>query len=127
MSVWIDRDPDEVYRHASDPALLPGWAAGLAAGVWQEEGRWFTHAPFGSVEVRFVPANEHRVLDHDVVLPDGTTMNNPVRVLAVEGGAEVVFTVLRRGASAQEFAADVAAVEADLATLKQVLETGPGR
>jgi len=123
VSVHVDRDPDLVHRYARDPAHLPQWAAGLASGVRQEQGRWFADAPFGTVEVRFVPPNPHRVLDHDVVLPDGTVMHNPMRVLAVDGGAEVVFTVLQRdGMDAAGFAADVAAVRADLLRLREVLE-----
>jgi uncharacterized protein YndB with AHSA1/START domain len=127
VSVFIAADPDAVYAYASDPALLPEWAAGLADGIREEGGHWIADSPFGAVEVRFVPRNEHRVLDHEVVMPDGTVVLNPMRVLPADGGAEVVFTVRRRdGMSEEDFAADVAAVHADLETLRRRLEEGSG-
>ena len=62
----------------------------------------------GRVLVRFVPVNEYGVLDHDVVLPDGTSVTNPLRVLADGESAEVVFTARRRpGVTDEEWAADV--------------------
>ena len=79
----------------------------------------------GRVLVRFVPVNEYGVLDHDVVLPDGTSSSNPLRVLADGAGSAVVFTLRRRpGATDEEFEADSAAITADLATLKRVVEAG---
>ena len=76
-----------------------------------------------SSDLRFAPPNDLGVLDHDVVLPDGTTVTNPVRVLADGDGSEVVFTLRRQpGVDDAAFEADAAAIAADLATLKRVLE-----
>ncbi|MFT4085353.1 MAG: SRPBCC family protein [Nocardioides sp.] len=123
VSVFISADPAVVYDYASDPALLPEWAAGLAGGIDQEEGRWIARSPFGVVEVRFAPRNEFGVLDHEVVMPDGTVVLNPMRVVPAEGGAEVIFTVRRRDdMTAEQLASDVAAVEADLGALRRRLE-----
>lgn len=123
VSVFIAAAPDVVYEYACNPARLPEWAAGLADGVRREGGRWIAESPLGVVEVRFVPRNEHHVLDHDVVLPDGTVVLNPMRVVAADDGAEVIFTIRRRdGMTVEEFAADVAAVEADLETLRRKVE-----
>jgi uncharacterized protein YndB with AHSA1/START domain len=125
LSVSIDRPAAAVYAYARDPAHLPAWAAGLAAGIRRERGEWVADSPMGRVLVRFVPVNEYGVLDHDVVLPDGTTTTNPVRVLADGAGSEVVFTLRRQpGVSEDEWAADAAAVTADLKALKRLLETG---
>jgi hypothetical protein len=125
LAVSIDRPADEVYAYARDPAHLPAWAAGLAAGIRRERGEWVAESPMGRVLVRFVPVNEYGVLDHDVVLPDGTSVSNPLRVLADGPGSEVVFTVRRRpGMTEEAWAADVSAVAADLETLKRVLEAG---
>jgi hypothetical protein len=124
LTVSIDRPAAEVYRYARDPANLPAWAAGLAAGIRLDRGEWVADSPMGRVLVRFVPVNEYGVLDHDVVLPDGTTTTNPLRVLADGGSSDVVFTLRRRpGMSDAEWAADTAAVTTDLATLKRVVET----
>lgn len=125
VSTYIAADPAEVYAYASDPARLPEWAAGLAGGIRQEGDRWVADAPFGEVEVRFTPANDLGVLDHEVVLPDGTVVLNPMRVVRADEGAEVIFTVRRRpGMSAADLASDAEAVAADLATLRRRLETG---
>ena len=123
LAVSIDRPAAEVYRYARDPSHLPAWAAGLATGIRLDHGEWVADSPMGRVLVRFVPVNEYGVLDHDVVLPTGESVTNPLRVLPDGAGSEVVFTVRRRpGMTADEFAADVAAITADLAALKRVLE-----
>ena len=125
LTVSIDRPAAAVYAYARDPAHLPDWAAGLAAGIRRERGEWVADSPMGRVLVRFVPVNEYGVLDHDVVLPDGTSVTNPLRVLADGDGAEVVFTARRRpGMSDAEWAADVEAISADLERLKRAIEAG---
>jgi uncharacterized protein YndB with AHSA1/START domain len=125
LTVAIDRPAAAVYAYVRDPAHLPAWAAGLAAGIRRERGEWVADSPMGRVLVRFVPVNEYGVLDHDVVLPDGTTTTNPFRVLADGAGSEVVFTVRRQpGTSDEDWAADTAAVAADLESLKRLLEAG---
>lgn len=123
VSIVIDRTPQEVYAFASDPEHLPRWAAGLATAPVAREGEdWVVESPMGLVRVRFVARNDHGVLDHTVLLPDGTSVLNPLRVVAHPQGAEVVFTARQMGMSDQEFARDVAAIEADLATLKELVE-----
>ena len=73
--------------------------------------------------VEFAPANPYGVLDHDVTLPSGETITNPMRVVPNGDGCDVVFTVHRRtGVSASEFAADTDTVAADLATLRDLMQ-----
>jgi len=124
VSVFIAASPDAVYDYASDPARLPEWAAGLAGGIRQDaDGRWIADSPFGVVEVRFTPRNAQRVLDHEVVAPDGTVFFNPMRVVPADDGAEVIFTVRRHdGMTAEQLEADAEAVAADLETLRGNLE-----
>jgi hypothetical protein len=123
LTVSIDRPAGEVYDYAADPRHLPEWAAGLAAGIRLDAGEWVADSPMGRVVVRFVPRNEFGVLDHDVTLPSGATVHNPLRVLPDGEGCEVVFTLRRQPATTDaQFAADAAAVTADLATLKRVVE-----
>jgi hypothetical protein len=123
LSVSIDRPAAEVYDYARDPAHLPEWAAGLAGGITCVAGEWVADSPMGAVVVRFAEPNPFGVLDHDVVLPDGTTVTNPLRVLPDGAGSEVVFTLRRApGVDDAAFGADAAAVTADLATLKRVVE-----
>ena len=114
VSQWVDADATEVYAFAADPANLVRWAAGLA------------DPQLATAEVRFAPRNDFGVLDHVVTLPDGTRFYNPMRVIpaGLDGrGCEVVFTVRRfAGVTDEQFAADAAAVAADLATLRGLVE-----
>ncbi|MFJ4688778.1 SRPBCC family protein [Streptomyces sp. NPDC088789] len=125
LSTRIDRPVQDVYDYASVPSHLPEWAAGLGRTVEHRDGRWFADSPMGRVEVVFAPRNEFGVLDHDVTLPSGETVHNPVRVIADGAGCEVVFTLRRRpGMSDEEFRRDADTVTADLATLKELVERG---
>jgi hypothetical protein len=123
LSVHIERPVAEVYAFASDPVNLPRWAPGLGSSVVQVDGDWFVETPQGRVGVRFVPANDYGVLDHEVLTPSGETVYVPLRAIADRDGCEVVFT-LRRGAgmTEAEFERDTALVTGDLARLKKVLE-----
>jgi len=127
LSIGIARPASDVYDLAADPLNLPRWAAGLAgATVEYDDGRWFTDSPMGRVTFTFVPRNELGVLDHDVTLPSGETVTNPMRVLADGDGCEVVFTLRQRaGMSDEDVERDAAAVAADLATLKALAESHP--
>ncbi|KAA0101276.1 SRPBCC family protein [Mycolicibacterium sp. P1-18] len=111
---WIAADAAAVYAFAADPANLPRWAAGLA------------DPKLAAVQVEFAPRNEFGVLDHVVTLPSGERFYNPMRVIPAgldEPGCEVVFTLRRlSGGTDEEFEADAAAVAADLATLRSLVE-----
>lgn len=79
----------------------------------------------GRVIVEFAETNRFGVLDHQVTLPSGETVYNPMRVIPDGDRCEVVFTLRRReGMTDDEVADDADAVAADLATLKRVLEGG---
>lgn len=125
VSQVIHRSVQEVYDFAADPAHLPRWAAGLAQSEVTTEGDdlLLVDSPMGRVTVRFVPRNDLGVLDHDVTLPSGTVVTNPVRVLAHPSGSEVLFTVRQIELTDEELERDVRLVERDLATLKELLES----
>ena len=123
VSQVIGCTPDEVYEFAADPANLPRWAAGLANSAVTVDGdRLLAESPMGQVTVRFVPHNDLGVLDHDVTLPSGTVVNNPVRVLSHPNGAEILFTVRQIELSVDEFERDLDMVAEDLRRLKELLE-----
>lgn len=118
VSHVIAATPDAVYEYASNVDNLPRWAAGLArAEVVRDGDVLLVESPMGRVQVRFVERNHLGVLDHDVTLPSGTVVTNPVRVLAHPDGAEVVFTVRQLGLDDDEFARDVETVASDLEQL----------
>jgi len=124
VSQVIHRPPAVVYEFAAAPDNLPKWAAGLAQSDITRDGNTLLVAsPMGRVSVRFVPRNDYGVLDHDVTLPSGTTVNNPVRVIAHPDGAEVIFTVRQIDLTDEEFERDTGMVAADLQRLKELLES----
>lgn len=113
-----------VYDFAHHMENLPLWASGLATGIEQCDGQWFTDSPMGKVQVAMAPANPFGVLDHDVTLPDGTTVHNAFRVTPCGEEASLLsFVVLRlAGVGQADFDADVAHVHKDLAALQQLME-----
>ena len=128
ISIGIKRPLSEVYDFAADPRNLPRWAAGLAGSEVERGGdRWFTESPMGSVRFTFAPHNDFGVLDHDVTLPAGQVVHNPLRVIRDDDECEVVFTLRQRsGMTDEDFQRDRDAVAKDLARLKSVVEAlGP--
>ena len=104
ISEHINRNVAEVYLYASKVENLAAWAAGVSPDM----------------EIRFEENNDFGVLDHWATV-DGKTYYNPMRV--IEDGpdrSEIVFT-LRNATDA-----DRAAIAADLATLKRILEAAAG-
>jgi hypothetical protein len=123
ITVSIHRAPKDVYAFVSNGANVPRWAKGLGTNIRQVAGEWLADGPLGTVKVRFAPPNDLGVADHDVTLPTGVTIHNPIRVLPNAGGSSVVFTLMRQpGVSEQNFNEDAGAVERDLASLKTLLE-----
>ena len=124
VSVSIERSPGDVYEFVVNAENLPKWASGLSGGIEQIHGQWVSQSPMGRVVVRFAERNPFGVLDHDVTLPNGETVANPVRVIANGSGSLVTFTLFQRdGMSEAAFEADSGTVRADLQTLKQLLES----
>jgi hypothetical protein len=87
-------------------------------------GQWFVRTPEGRAGFAFAARNDYGVLDHHVWLPRGEIIYVPVRVIADGNGSEVVFTLRRQpGMTDEEFARDAGLVAADLARLRQLLES----
>ncbi len=125
ISQTIEADLAAVLAIAGKPEKLPLWAAGLSAGIRRESGRWLSDSPMGTVEVRFIGPVAVGILDHDVTLPDGAVIHNPLRVLRNGEGSEVVFSIFqRRGMTDDRFRADAALVREDLSHLKKLVENG---
>lgn len=124
ISIGIKRPMSEVYDFAADPLNLPNWAAGLAGSKVGRDGQqWFTESPMGRVTFTFTPRNDFGILDHDVTLPSGQIVHNPLRVISDGDECEVVFTLRQRPDMTEEdFERDADAVAEDLAKLKSLLE-----
>lgn len=123
VSQALDVPAHAVYEFARQMEKLPQWASGLAKGITQRGGEWFAESPMGEVKLTMAPENAFGVLDHDVQLPDGTTVHNAFRVTPCGNASLLTFVVLRLpGVSQNDFDADVAHVRKDLAALKALLE-----
>jgi hypothetical protein len=125
ISIAIDRPFADVHDFVSRPQNFPQWAAGLAEGLTRDGDEWVTAGgPLDAARVRFAPRNDYGVVDHDVHLPNGLTVHNPLRVTPNGDGAEVTFTLFRLPhlAADADFERDAAAVTKDLQTLKALLE-----
>lgn len=113
-----------VYKFASNPANLPQCVRSFCLSVRNIADEWQMETPTGWVGIRFVPGNEFRVLNHVVQLPDGQSVLNPIRVVANGAGCEIMFTLFQlRGMDDHQFARDAEMVQADLQSLKAVLES----
>ena len=123
ISVSIERAPDDVYRFVSNIEGWSQWAAGLGRPLRRDGDAWWFDSPMGAIRVRVAPPNALRVLDHDVTLPSGVTVHNPMRVLPNGEGSELVFSVFRQpNTTAEAHEQDKAAVTRDLQTLQGLLE-----
>lgn len=124
VAMTIERSARDVYEYVSDPHHLSEWAAGLAhRPVEHVDGQWVVDSPLGRVVVEFAPANDYGIADHVVTLPDGTSVQNPMRVIPNADGCDVVFSVRRQqDMSDSDLAADVDAVRKDLDALRSILQ-----
>ncbi|MGV3551972.1 SRPBCC family protein [Rhizobium sp.] len=124
IHISIDRDWRDVARFVLAPENMPQWASGLGAGFEPRGDHWVADGgPIGEVRIDFAPDNAFGFADHDVTLPDGTVIQNALRVAPNGDGAEVMFTLLRQPSmSDADYEADAAHIRKDLETLKSVLE-----
>ena len=98
-------------------------AAGLGKAVKRTGENWEVDTEQGPVGLRFTPHNQYGVLDHTVILPDGTEIYVPMRVVPNGKGSEVMLVLFRQpGVDDAELARDAGLMQNDLATLKALLE-----
>ena len=116
-------DARTVYDFARQMNNLPQWASGLASGVEQRGNLWFAQSPMGEVEIAMASENTFGVLDHDVILPDGSTVHNALRVTPAGNASMVSFVVLQTpGMTDQQHQDDADQVKRDLQALRRLLE-----
>lgn len=124
ITISVGRSSADVYEFVSNPLNLPLWAAGLSEASLQKQGdEWVTDSPMGRVKIKFVEKNLYGVVDHDVTLPSGELVHNPLRVVKNSEGSEVVFTLFQGPHMTEsEFQSDSELVKKDLQKLKSILE-----
>lgn len=122
ISVSINRSADEVYRFASRAENFPKWVA-FVRSISKQGDLWIGKTDQGDIQIKWPEPNAFGILDHEVTLANGQTVNNPMRVIANNKGCEFVFTLFRMpGRTQAEFEEDAKAVAADLQTLKEMME-----
>ena len=123
ISISINCSQEKVYDFASNPANFPDWLAFLKAISKKSDTIWNAETDLGNIEIEFVPKNEFGIIDHTVILPDGSKIKNVLRVIENGDGSEVVFTLFRLAEKTEkEFNDDANLVAEDLKTIKNILE-----
>jgi uncharacterized membrane protein len=123
ISLSINCPADQVYEFASNPENLLKWAAGLGDSIKNINGDWIAESPMGRLKVKFADKNKFGILDHEVTLPSGAKLYNPMRVFPNNDGSELIFTLYRQpDVSDRMFEQDSEAVTRDLEKLKTLLE-----
>lgn len=124
ISISINKPADEVYQYASAPENFPLWVEFIKSMTKEAGNIWFAETDLGNIKIEFVPENEFGIIDHLVTLPDNSTVNNFMRVIANGKGSELVFTLFwMPDRTEEEFNQDAKLVESDLKKIKQILET----
>ncbi len=122
ISISINRPANEVYQFTSNPENFPKWV-GFVKSITKQGEIWIGKTDIGDIKIKFAPQNYFGVIDHQVTLPDGVTVNNPMRVLANNKGCELIFTLFwLPNRTEEEFNEDAKAVLGDLQKLKEIME-----
>lgn len=123
ISVVIHQSPNTVYQYVRNGFNLPLWAKSFCKSVEKGEGLWYVDTYNGRRQIRFVEDNPLGVLDHYVLRQGQKETYVPMRVLEVENGSELQFTLFHHeGISDEEFAAQERMVIADLSSLREILD-----
>lgn len=125
LSVSINAPVARVYDFVLDAENIPQWMTSFLPSVRKAGNQWIADTSAGQMKFEFVPRNEFGVLDHQVTLPSGAKVVNPMRVVPNGDGCELMFTLFQLpDVTDEDFAVDAANIEHDLQTLKRLLEHG---
>ncbi|WP_380182269.1 polyketide cyclase [Kalamiella sp. sgz302252] len=125
ISLTIPRNWVDLYETIWKPSWFPKWASGLSKAELEQDGSyWKGVGPEGAIKIRFTDHNPYGVMDHYVDTGFGKEIFVPMRVVGNEEGANVLITLFRQPFTSDEkFAQDVATVQRDLETLRDLLTT----
>jgi len=123
ISITIDCPFAKAYAFTQRPENFPRWAAGLSRSLHKDGDIWHADTPAGDAVVTFSPANEFGILDHRVSIAGQPEIYIPLRMIENGAGTTVLFTLFRQPEMDDAaFEADATLVQADLDTLKALLE-----
>lgn len=127
LAKTINAAPENVYAFAHNPSNLAQWAPGFVKSIANHDGQWVAETTIGKVTVRFAPANDLGVLDHEITQPSGEVVYVPMRVIANGSGSEVLFTLFHSNTAADsDFERDMQTVQGDLEKLRILIEAEQG-
>jgi hypothetical protein len=122
IHVSINKPADVVYRFASQPENFSKWVK-LFQSMSKKGDDWIGKTDQGDLIVKWPQPNDYFVLDHQVILPNGDIVFNAMRIIPNNKGSEFVFTLFKRpGFTDADFEEDAGLVQADLETLKKLVE-----
>lgn len=126
ITVSIGRPYGEVYEFLADPLNFTRWASLPDSTMEQLGGSdWLVELPRGRRVIRFSPRNSFGVLDYQVFDKgeDGGPAT-PVRLIANQGGADLMLVWFNRDVSEEVFRSQVEWIRSDLQRVKTLLEGG---
>ena len=122
VNISINKSADTVYRFVSNPENFPKWVA-FVETVRRQGDAWIAKTDLGELKIKFCPINDIGVIDHEVTLPNGQKVLNPMRVVPNNDGCEFTFILFwMPGRTENEFNEDADAVRKDLEKLKEIME-----
>jgi hypothetical protein len=125
-SVSISAPPEAVLDFLADARNLPRWAPAFAAAVRPdgEPDRWLIDD--GEREFAIAWRVDRELGTVDILRPGDARGGAYMRVVPNGAGSQYVFTlVFPEGAPEPAVAAQMETVEAELATVRTLVETGP--
>ncbi|MFS1302640.1 SRPBCC family protein [Streptosporangium longisporum] len=122
-SVSIEAPPEFVWRVVSDVEGWPRFSPFALAVERTSETTYDVTGPQGPVVLSSLFHRELLLLDHKVILPDGTEVLIPYRVTANHRGSELIMTNVKSpGDSAEEYAEQLEWMRAELDGAKKHVE-----
>jgi hypothetical protein len=120
-SISIQAAPNTVLDFVSDARTLPRWAPGFARSVRPDGDHWLVDTGAGEACVAVLVSRERGTVD--IVSGVDPSQGVFTRVLANGSGCEYLFTqFFPASASEADVAAQVAVVEGELQTVREVCE-----
>jgi hypothetical protein len=122
ISISINKPAEEVYQYAVNPENLTKWVQ-FVKSMSKQGDYWLGKTDLGDIKIKWPSPNPYGIIDHQVTLTDGETVNNVMRVVPNNKGSEFIFTLFRMpNRTDREFNEDAEAVLRDLQKLKEILE-----
>jgi hypothetical protein len=124
-TISIAARPETVLELLGDARRLPDWAPAFARAVEPDGQDWLIDSGAGRLRIQVRVSVEHGTVD--LLRPGNPSRGARMRVISNEHGSEFVFTlVFPVGAEDRAIAQQMATVEAELRTVRDLCEAQAG-